>query len=141
MKNIIEKITFKTTKGIQFFDCTDEVRKALSKNNIKEGFINIFTPHSTCAVKINEWEENLLEDMGAFLGKVAPQGANYKHNHVAVDGRDNAHSHLLGLFMSTSESIPVKNSEMLLGTWQSIFFIELDGPRNERTVYVQLIGE
>jgi secondary thiamine-phosphate synthase enzyme len=58
-----------------------------------------------------------------------------------VDDRDNAHSHLLGLFLNASETIPVAGGELVMGGWQSIFFIELDGPRERREVRLQLLGE
>jgi secondary thiamine-phosphate synthase enzyme len=64
-----------------------------------------------------------------------------RHNFNPVDGRLNAHSHLLGLFMNASETIPIAQGELLLGQWQSIFFIELDGPREERILRVQIAGE
>ncbi len=79
--------------------------------------------------------------MVEFLTQLVPCNAEYRHNHNPVDGRFNAHSHLIGLFMNSSETVLVANGELLLGGWQSIFFIELDGPRKQRMLRVQLAGE
>ncbi|MCG8375098.1 MAG: YjbQ family protein, partial [Chlorobiales bacterium] len=65
---------------------------------------------------------------------------DYKHNITSVDGRDNAHSHLMGLFMNSSETIPFESGKLLLGEWQSIFLVELDGPRPERSILMQISG-
>ena len=78
--------------------------------------------------------------MLTFLKRLVPRDGDYLHNLAPIDGRDNAHSHLIGLFMNSSETIPVAGGAMVLGEWQSIFFIELDGPRERRGVELQIIG-
>ncbi len=83
----------------------------------------------------------LQRDMLDFLHRLVPADSDYRHNRDPVDGRLNAHSHLLGLFMNASETIPVADGRLLLGGWQSIFFIELDGPREERRLLMQINGE
>jgi secondary thiamine-phosphate synthase enzyme len=79
--------------------------------------------------------------MVTFLKRLVPRDGDYLHNLAPVDDRDNAHSHLLGLFMNASETIPVTAGDLAMGGWQSIFFIELDGPREQRQVQLQLLGE
>ena len=88
-----------------------------------------------------EREPQLERDMLTFLKRLVPRDGDYLHNLDPVDGRDNAHSHLIGLFMNSSETIPLAGGAMLLGEWQSIFFIELDGPRPRRRVELQVMGE
>jgi secondary thiamine-phosphate synthase enzyme len=78
--------------------------------------------------------------MVTFLKRLVPRDGDYLHNLAPVDDRDNAHAHLIGLFMNASESIPVRDGELLLGGWQSVFFVELDGPRPRREVSLQFIG-
>jgi secondary thiamine-phosphate synthase enzyme len=75
------------------------------------------------------------------LEQVVPRDGDYGHNRAAVDDRPNAHAHLLGLFMNASESVPILDGELLLGGWQSIFLVELDGPRDQRQITLHFLGE
>ncbi|MEI6639274.1 MAG: YjbQ family protein [Chlorobium sp.] len=133
-------ITVSTTKPIEVIDITAEVTAALASTGLNRGQITVISRHTTAFININEKEERLLEDMETFLKRLVPKDGNYLHNLNPIDGRHNAHSHLLGLFMNSSESIPFSEGTMLLGRWQSIFFVELDGPRKERTVLLQISG-
>ena len=83
----------------------------------------------------------LQRDMVAFLRDLVPQGGDYLHNRKPVDDRQNAHAHLMGLFMNASETIPIVDGRLLLGGWQSVFLCELDGPRAERQVHLLFLGE
>jgi len=96
--------------------------------------------HTTARVNVNEREPQLQKDMVTYLKRLVPCDGDWLHNLAAVDGRDNAHSHLLGLFMNASETIPVTGGDLVLGSWQSIFFIELDGPRDRRGLELQILG-
>jgi secondary thiamine-phosphate synthase enzyme len=94
---------------------------------------------------INEDEERLLEDIKVHLKTLAPPDAKYLHNDlhlrdVPPDEPINAHSHLMAMMLSTSEVIPVVEGKLGLGTWQSVLFLELDGPRT-RSVSLQIMGE
>jgi secondary thiamine-phosphate synthase enzyme len=103
--------------------------------------VTLISNHTTAYVTLNESESNLQRDMTDLLAKVAPPNAGYGHDLDPVDGRANAHAHLVGLFMNASETIPLIDGRLLLGTWQSILFVELDGPREERSVHVHVLGE
>jgi secondary thiamine-phosphate synthase enzyme len=140
MKSIIYELHFSTTKPVQFFDITNQVKEKLKQSKIQNGIVLVFTQHTTTSIKINEKEENLETDMTKFLEKLAPTKEHYLHDETAVDGRMNAHSHMKSLILNSSETIPITNGEMILGTWQSIFFVELDGDR-KRKVFVQILGE
>ena len=133
-------ITVQTTKPIKIIDITTEVTAALASVGLTRGQITVISRHTTAFININEKEERLLEDMETFLKRLVPKDGNYLHNLNPIDGRHNAHSHLLGLFMNSSETIPFSEGKILLGQWQSIFFVELDGPRNERTVLLHISG-
>ena len=105
----------------------------------------MFSQHTTTALAVNENEARLLEDVKIHLEKLAPQSVGYLHDdlhlrNVPDDEPMNAHSHLMAMMLSTSEVIPIVNGQLALGTWQSVLFFELDGPR-QRTVFVQLWGE
>ncbi|MFH1829664.1 MAG: secondary thiamine-phosphate synthase enzyme YjbQ [Pseudomonadota bacterium] len=140
MKQICDEIKLETQQPIEFVDITDRVNKALSKSNIRQGLLNVFSRHTTCAVKINERCTRLQEDMKELLEKTIPN-AEYKHDKGTVDGRANGRGHLMSLMLNASETIPVVDGKLSLGNWQSVFFIELDGPRTERSIVVRLIGE
>jgi len=140
MQILTKTIAVQTTKPIEIVDITAEVTAALTASGLENGQLTIISRHTTAFVNINEKEECLLEDMEIFLKRLVPKDGNYLHNRNPIDGRHNAHSHLLGLFMNSSETIPFSAGKMLLGEWQSIFFVELDGPREKRSVLVQLSG-
>lgn len=139
MEHSINRITLKTRRPVEIIDITGRVREVLRGSGVRDGVLNVITQHTTAAVMISEKEEGLQKDMLEFLKQIAPPGADYTHNRTNVDGRENTHSHLLAMFMNPSLTIPVDGGELALGGWQSIFFVELDGPRDERTVVVQAV--
>jgi len=140
MQYTIKTIKVQTTKPIEIIDISSEVADALSSSALSAGQVTIISQHTTAYININEKEERLIEDMETFLKRFAPKDGNYLHNLKPLDGRDNAHSHLLGLLMNTSETIPFSQGKLLLGQWQSVFFVELDGPRQERSILLQISG-
>ncbi|NTV97723.1 MAG: YjbQ family protein [Chlorobiaceae bacterium] len=140
MQFIINNISLRTTKPLEIVDITAEAEAAVAASGIGNGLLNVMSRHTTAFIAINEKEESLLEDMETFLKRFVPRDGNYRHNLTSLDGRDNAHSHLLGLFMNASETIPIADGRLLLGEWQSLFFIELDGPRDRRNVLLQISG-
>jgi len=134
-------IACKTDQPIDIIDITDEVRAALEATGLKQGTVTLLSRHTTACININEREEQLKQDMTTFLKRFIPKDGDWLHNLDTIDGRDNAHSHLLGLFMTSSETVPFADGKLLLGQWQSIFFVELDGPREKREVLVHIQGE
>lgn len=137
----------KTKDAPQFIDITDWVSECVSKSNVRNGFAVVYSKHTTAAVIINENEPLLLEDMAAFLESMAPKHAPYRHNDFEIrtvnmneDESPNGHSHLQHLFLGSSETVPILDGEIQFGTYQTIFFIELDHPRN-RQVMVQVMGD
>ncbi|AFL73951.1 secondary thiamine-phosphate synthase enzyme YjbQ [Thiocystis violascens] len=135
-----ERLALPTRTPIEIIDITERIQQIYSRHRVRDGQLTICSTHSTAFVALNEREPKLQQDMLDFLNRLAPSDADYRHNDNPVDGRLNAHSHLLGLFMNSSATILVSNGELLLGGWQSIFFLELDGPRDERTLAVQVSG-
>ena len=140
-------LNVKTKEAPQFIDITDWVSGCITESQVSNGFAVVYSKHTTAAVKINENEPLLLEDMATFLEEVAPRHAPYRHNDFEIrtvnmtpDESPNGHAHLQHLVLGTSETVPILNGEMQFGTYQSIFFIELDHPRN-REVMVQVVGE
>jgi secondary thiamine-phosphate synthase enzyme len=141
MKILRTRIEFETVEPIQILDMTGQVRDWLKATGVRDGLLTVTSPHTTARVNVNEREPQLQKDMVTYLKRLVPSDGDWLHNLVTVDGRDNAHSHILGLLMNSSESIPVSGGEMILGGWQSIFFIELDGPRERRGLELQIMGE
>lgn len=134
------QLTLTTSAPIELIDITESVRTFFSTHALRQGQLTLHCPHTTAFVALNEREPLLQQDMLDFLTRLAPSGQGYGHDRDPVDGRENAHSHLIGLFMNASETIPIRDGELLLGQWQSIFFVELDGPRERRTLNLQLLG-
>ena len=136
-------IRVKTAEPIEFVDLTDHINDHLRSSGIENGAVTVFSMHTTAAIKINEAEELLIEDFKHFLSRLCPTDHGYNHNDmsrrkppIAPNERPNGHSHCMHLLLSTSETIPVADSRLALGTWQRVFMIELDGPR-ERDVIVR----
>lgn len=129
-----------TQSAIEFVDVTESVRAWVAAQGIADGLLTVSTPHTTARVVINERDPALQRDMLRHLQRFVPADGAYEHNQHTVDGRDNAHAHLLALFMPASESVQVAGGQLQLGTWQALFFVELDGPRERREVQLQLLG-
>ncbi len=140
MKTFIQNIPLATEDPIQLLDVTEEVRRVLRASGVRDGILTVISRHTTAFVNLNEVEPNLQEDMRVWLESFVPRDRDYLHNRNTVDDRDNAHSHLMGLLLNASETIPVVDGELSLGTWQSILFVEVDGPRPRRELTVHVMG-
>ena len=134
------RLQLSTSAPIEVIDITDDVRAWVRESGIRDGLLTASSLHTTARINLNERETALQRDMVAFLTRLVPRAGDYQHNLNTVDDRDNAHAHLLWLFVNASESIPVADGELVMGGWQSLFFIELDGPRESREVQLQLLG-
>ncbi len=139
-----ELLEIETAPGIQIYNITPQVIDVLTKTGITDGQVIVFSRHTTTALAINENEERLIEDLKVYLRKLAPESDKYLHNDLHL--RDvppnepiNAHSHLMAMTLNNSEVIPVVEGKLALGSWQSVLFFELDGPR-KRNVLVQVTG-
>ncbi|WP_295446542.1 secondary thiamine-phosphate synthase enzyme YjbQ [uncultured Thiodictyon sp.] len=140
MKIITRTITLATTQPIQLIDITAQVVGVFESTGLCDGLLSLSSPHTTAHINLNEREPQLQQDMLDYLAGLVPRDGAYRHNREPIDGRDNAHAHLMGLYMNATETIPVADGRLLLGGWQSIFFVELDGPRTQRQVQLQFLG-
>lgn len=134
------KIQLQTQAPIDLIDITDSVLEFVKNSDCQNGLLNLCSQHTTATVNVNESCEALKKDFLATLQKLIPAQAHYEHNKVAVDDRANAHSHLLNYFMNNTPTLPIVDGKLQLGTWQRIFFIELDGPRDTRSVLLTIIS-
>ncbi|NBC46488.1 MAG: YjbQ family protein [Gammaproteobacteria bacterium] len=137
----LDTITLETTAPIQLIDITEALRQRCAASGVRDGLVTLLSRHTTASICLNERETQLQRDMVTFLKRLVPRDGDYLHNLAPVDDRDNAHAHLLALFTNASETIPIADGELLLGGWQSVFFVELDGPRPERSVTLQFLGQ
>ncbi len=144
MTRFKEILEIETGKGIAFIDLTDPIERALDRSGIEEGFLFLKSPHTTTALIVNENEPRLLSDLEVFLKRLVPPTGRYRHNDIHLrncppDEPENAHAHLCAILLGSSLSLPVEAGRPLLGKWQSIFLVELDGPRT-RKLHLSLWG-
>ena len=131
-----EVISISTSKRQELIDITEQVEAIVKKSKVKEGICTIFAMHATAAIIINEnADPNICLDLIDSLNELIPRG---KWRHDKLDG--NADAHIKSSILGPSETIPIKNNQLQLGTWQSPMLVELDGPRN-RKVIVSIIGD
>jgi secondary thiamine-phosphate synthase enzyme len=135
----------------QMIDVTDDVLDVVARSGVRNGMALVYSPHTTCAIVINELESGFADDFADLLDQLAPaNGRYYRHDDLEIrtqgieeDTADfpNGHSHCrAGLLSSSSQTIPIVDGELMLGQWQRIFFCELDRSRS-RKVFIQVIGE
>lgn len=124
-----------STKGeIDFIDLTEEVQETVFKSQVKNGIVHVFAPHATGVIVLTEHDWNLLKDIKVMLEKLIPKQTSYSHP-------SNAHSHLRSMFLPPDKTLPVIDGKLVLGTWQSILFVETDVYPRRRTVIIQVLGE
>jgi secondary thiamine-phosphate synthase enzyme len=139
-------ITLESSKAPEFVDMTDQVLASIADSGVTVGNVLVYSRHTTAAIKINEMEPLLLEDLERTLEHIAPRDADYRHNDFTVrtvnmneDECPNGHAHCQHLALGTSEIIPIIDGALQLGTYQRVFFIELDHPR-QREILIQVMG-
>lgn len=138
-------IELETEGGMAVHDITPLLRERVAASGIRNGVVTVTSQHTTTALILNEHEERLLRDMCTCFERLAPPWEAWLHNDIAQrdcppDEPENAHSHLMAMLLGSSESIAVRDGEPVLGQWQSLMLVELDGPRRRR-VSVQMMGE
>jgi secondary thiamine-phosphate synthase enzyme len=140
---------FRTDGGLAVRDITDDVREAVAESGIRDGIACVYSPHTTCCVRVNEFEQGFLEDIANMLRRLVPNDSYYAHddwdrrteNFCQEDMEvPNGHAHCMAMLLGTAgESIPVCDGDLGLGTWQRVLFIELDRQRDRRWI-VKVVG-
>ena len=129
-----------TTKGQgDAHDLTPAVARALAESGVRAGVVTVFVVGSTAAITTIEFEPGAVHDLNAVFEELAPRDADYRH-HLRW-GDDNGSSHVRAAMLGPSLTIPFKDGELLLGTWQQIALFEFDTRPRRRVVVVQIIGE
>jgi secondary thiamine-phosphate synthase enzyme len=130
----VREITVKTERRTQLIDITRLVREALDGSSGTA--VLVYVPHTTAGVTINEHADPMVaRDFEAALERMVAKDWDWKHFEA---GEDNAPSHVRAALMGPQVLVPFRDGELALGTWQGIFFCELDGPRT-RSVYVSVL--
>ena len=130
-------IELKTSEKVEIVDITEKVESLVKSSGVREGICVVSVPHATASVILNENEPGLLEDIVREINRLFPQEGTYMHNRID----DNASAHIAASFLGNSRIIPISGGRLIRGTWQSVLFVELDGPRERRTVAVTVMGE
>jgi secondary thiamine-phosphate synthase enzyme len=130
-----------TSDRMQLINVTDRINEIVRKSGIRDGIVHLHSLHTTTALFINEWQDALLHDVRRFLEELVAREKYFRHNDPNYSDceRQNADSHLRGMIMGQSLCLQVRNSAVLLGTWQSIILAEFDGPRS-RSLAIQVSG-
>ncbi|MFL6348147.1 MAG: secondary thiamine-phosphate synthase enzyme YjbQ [Nitrososphaeraceae archaeon] len=120
-------------------DITNQTLKAIEESNLKDGIVTVFVSGSTAAITTIEYEPGLRNDFPMILNRIIPQNIEYEHDKTWHD--ENGHSHVRASLIGPGLTIPFKDGNLILGTWQQIVFFELDTRSRERRITIQIIGE
>jgi len=129
-------IEIETCKPVDVVDITDRVERTMRESRVENGICLVYSLHTTTALIVNEADGALINDILNLLQRIVPKGVDYQHD----QGDDNAHAHLQAALLGNSVIIPVESRRLAMGTWQSILFFELDGPRR-RSIFVKVLAD
>jgi len=131
----METCTIQSKSRNAFIDITSEIQEIVSESGIRAGYCVLHVPHTTAAVTVNEGADPSVQaDILTYLADRVPHRGTYRH----MEG--NSDAHIKSTLVGVSQVLPVEDGRVVLGTWQSIFFCEFDGPRTRR-VNVQLVSD
>ena len=139
MRVFQEEVVVKSKGETDILDISSKVASVVAKSGIKTGMAQVFVIGSTAAITTIEYEPGLKEDLPAALERIAPKNAEYKH-HLRW-GDYNGHSHVRASILGPSLTVPVRDGEPVLGTWQQIILVELDVRPRTRRIVVTVMGE
>jgi secondary thiamine-phosphate synthase enzyme len=129
---MLSRIVVSTKKNVQMLDVTSEVRKAVRRSGVSSGLCLLFCPHTTAGLTINEnADPDVVRDMLMEMNKVIPFDDGYRH------GEGNSAAHIKSTLFGPSLQLIIENGDLVLGTWQGIYFCEFDGPR-QRNLHIKL---
>ena len=134
MKVYRENFSIETRGEYDFQDLTANIDGIVKRSRIKEGITLVFAGHATGVIAITEYESGLLRDIRELMAKITPTQGPYNHPY-------NAAAHLRSLLLTPSRVVPVSEGRLVLGTWQSVFWMEAETRPRRRTVQVFVLGE
>lgn len=139
MAIISRSIQIKSKGENDIIDITNQTASEVKESRLQDGIVTVFVPGSTAAVTTIEYEPGLKKDFPCMLSRIAPREVQYEHNKTWHDG--NGHSHVRASLIGPSLTIPFKDGNLMIGTWQQIVLLEMDTRDRERNVVLQIIGE
>jgi secondary thiamine-phosphate synthase enzyme len=126
---LIKTLNIKSKSKVEFIDITEEVKGIVKESKINSGICYLYVPHTTAGITINEGADpSVKSDIIATLNRVIPFEGNYQH----IEG--NSAAHIKSTIVGVSTCLMIEDGNLLLGTWQSIYFCEFDGPRHRRAI-------
>jgi secondary thiamine-phosphate synthase enzyme len=134
-----EEIKFNSKGYCHLVDITGQVSDKILSSGINSGTVTIFTPSATTGLTTIEYEPGLLQDMPEFMEKILPSDVSYKHDETWHDG--NGFSHMRAALIGPDITVPFKDGQMTLGTWQQIVFLDFDNRNRSRRLILQIMGE
>jgi secondary thiamine-phosphate synthase enzyme len=132
------QLRFSTEGDGDVIDLTAGVQSVLDSSGVESGLVSVFVPGSTAAVTAMEHEPGGVQDLRAALERLIPAEGDYAHNRLNND--TNSHAHIRAAIVGPSETVPVRDGRLELGTWQQIVLVDFDDRPRQRTVVVQVIG-
>ena len=127
------------TQPKSFLDITKNVQSIVSESGIEDGVCNIFIKHTSASLVIQEnYDSSVRQDFETIFSKLVPENFPYTHS---IEGKDDMPAHIRSALTSTSESVPVVNTKLSLGTWQGIYVWEHRDQKHNRKVVVSIVGE
>ena len=150
MKVFQREHSLRTKAGLEIRDITDEVKECVAESGVSDGIACVYSPHTTCCVRVNEFEAGFLEDFVRMLRRIVPSEKYYAHDdwdrrteNICPEDVEfaNGHSHCMAMLLGPAgESIPEREGKHYLGTTQRDLFMELDRSRERRWI-VQVVGD
>jgi secondary thiamine-phosphate synthase enzyme len=119
-------------------DLTEGVQSVLESSGVENGIVSVFVPGSTAAVTAMEHEPGGVRDLRATLERLVPAEGEYEHNRLNND--TNSHAHIKAAVVGPSETVPVRDGRLDMGTWQQLVLVDFDDRPRQRTVVVQVLG-
>ena len=132
------QLRFSTEGDGDVIDLTEGVQSVVASSGVESGSASVFVPGSTAAVTAMEHEPGGVQDLRAALERLIPTEGDYAHNRLNHD--TNSHAHIKAAIVGPSETVPVRDGRLALGTWQQLVLVDFDDRPRQRTVVVQVIG-
>jgi secondary thiamine-phosphate synthase enzyme len=132
------QLRFSTDGDGDMIDLTEGVQSVLESSGVENGMVSVFVPGSTAAVTAMEHEPGGVQDLRATLERLVPAQGDYEHNRLNQD--TNSHAHIKAAIVGPSETVPVRDGRLDMGTWQQLVLVDFDDRPRQRTVVVQVIG-
>jgi secondary thiamine-phosphate synthase enzyme len=132
------QLRFSTEGDGDVIDLTEGVQSVLESAGVENGVVSVFVPGSTAAVTAMEYEPGGVQDLRAALDRLIPAEGDYAHNRLNRD--TNSHAHIRAAIVGPSETVPVRDGRLALGTWQQLVLVDFDDRPRQRTVVVQVVA-